>query len=128
MKGLGCLGFVVLSLAFVLYLITSMTLNGTALNNGDKVNGTEGEVGEVGIACPPGSEKYGCGMVIDCEEAAAKHPEMRQCRDLPTTTIDGNRTLDLGTLEIRDDRLNETDELLDELAHAIESVEFDNST
>ena len=37
MKGLGCLGFVVLSIAFVLYLITSMAMNGTALE-GEKVN------------------------------------------------------------------------------------------
>ena len=56
-----------------------MTLNGTALNEGDKVNMT-------------------------------------------------NKTIDLGTIELRDDNLNETDEVLDEISHALESAEYDNST
>ena len=38
MKGLTCLGFMLFTIGFILYLVTNMSLYGSPLNEGDKVN------------------------------------------------------------------------------------------
>ena len=38
MKGLACLGFILFTIGFILYLVTNMSLYGSPLNEGDKVS------------------------------------------------------------------------------------------